>query len=146
VPREITAFSNPLVKRVRSLRDKKHRRDEGLFLAEGLRILTEAREAGHLPTYLFFAKGHDGHPLAQELIAATEASGGEVIQTDSDILSKLSGKDNPGAVVGVYRELSTDLSRGPAVAGGGAAARSGQSRHNPAHRRCGRRGRADPRR
>ncbi|MCR5869695.1 MULTISPECIES: RNA methyltransferase [unclassified Sphingomonas] len=109
--REITAFSNPLVKRVRSLRDKKHRRDEGLFLAEGLRILTEAREAGHLPAYLFFAKGYDGHPLAQELIAATEASGGEVIQTDSDILSKLSGKDNPGAVVGVYRELSTDLAR-----------------------------------
>ncbi len=109
--REITAFSNPLVKRVRSLRDKKHRRDEGLFLAEGLRILTEAREAGHLPEYLFFAKGHDTHPLAGELIAATEAAGGEVISTDSDILSKLSGKDNPGAVVGVYRELSTDLAR-----------------------------------
>ena len=111
MPREITAFSNPLVKRVRSLRDKKHRRDAGLFLAEGLRILTEAREAGHLPAYLFFAKGHDGHPLAQELIAATEAAGGEVIQTDNDILSKLSGKDNPGAVVGVYAELSTDLAR-----------------------------------
>ncbi|APR54955.1 RNA methyltransferase [Sphingomonas koreensis] len=109
--REITAFSNPLVKRVRSLRDKKHRRDEGLFLAEGLRILTEAREAGHLPEYLFFAKGHDTHPLAGELIAATEAAGGEVISTDGDILSKLSGKDNPGAVVGVYRELSTDLAR-----------------------------------
>ncbi|MFL9839416.1 RNA methyltransferase [Sphingomonas sp. ST-64] len=111
MPREITAFSNPLVKRVRSLRDKKHRRDEGLFLAEGLRILTEAREAGHLPAYLFFAKGHDSHPLAQELIAATEGAGGEVIQTDSDILSKLSGKDNPGAVVGVYAELPTELSR-----------------------------------
>jgi len=108
--REITAFSNPLVKRVRSLRDKKHRRDEGLFLAEGLRILTEAREAGHLPEYLFFAKGHT-HPLAGELIAATEAAGGEVIATDTDILSKLSGKDNPGAVVGVYRELPTDLAR-----------------------------------
>lgn len=109
MPREITAFSNPLVKRVRSLRDKKHRRDEGLFLAEGLRILTEAREAGHLPDYLFFAKGT--HPLAAQLIAATESAGGEVIQTDSDILSKLSGKDNPGAVVGVYRELATDLAR-----------------------------------
>lgn len=111
MPREITAFSNPLVKRVRSLRDKKHRRDEGLFLAEGLRILTEAREAGHLPDYLFFAKGHDTHKLAAELIAATEATGGEVIATDTDILSKLSGKDNPGAVVGVYRELPTDLAR-----------------------------------
>ena len=49
MPREISAFSNPLVKRVRSLRDKKHRREEGLFMAEGLRILAEAREAGHLP-------------------------------------------------------------------------------------------------
>lgn len=111
MPREITAFSNPLVKRIRSLRDKKHRRDEGLFLAEGLRILTEAREAGHLPAYLFFAKGHDAHPLAQQLIAVTEAAGGDVIATDSDILSKLSGKDNPGAVVGVYRELATNLDR-----------------------------------
>ena len=111
MPREITAFSNPLIKRVRNLRDKRHRREEGLFLAEGLRILTEAREAGHLPEYLFFAKGHDTHPLAAELIAAAEAAGGEVIATDSDILSKLSGKDNPGAVVGVYRELATDLAR-----------------------------------
>ena len=44
--REITGFSNPLVKQVRSLRDKKHRRAEGRFLAEGLRILTEALDAG----------------------------------------------------------------------------------------------------
>ncbi|ODP37540.1 TrmH family RNA methyltransferase [Sphingomonas turrisvirgatae] len=111
MPREITAFSNPLIKRMRSLRDKKHRRAEGLFLAEGLRILTEAREAGHLPAYLFYARGNDTHPLAKALIAATEAAGGEVIATDDDILSKLSGKDNPGAVVGVYRELATDLAR-----------------------------------
>src|SRR3546814_5331433 len=47
--REITGFSNPLVKRVRSLREKKFRKAEGLFLAEGLRILTEAREEGVLP-------------------------------------------------------------------------------------------------
>ena len=44
MPRQITAFSNPLVKRVRALRDKRHRRAEGLFLAEGLRILAEAEE------------------------------------------------------------------------------------------------------
>src|SRR3546814_9652332 len=53
--REITGFSNPLVKRVRSLREKKHRKREGLFLAEGLRILTEAREEGVLPEMLFHA-------------------------------------------------------------------------------------------
>ncbi|MGK6319770.1 TrmH family RNA methyltransferase [Sphingomonas sp. DT-204] len=107
MPREITAFSNPLIKRVRNLRDKRHRREEGRFLAEGLRILTEAREAGRLPEHLFFAD--DGHALVQSLIAATEAAGGEAIATTPDILSKLSGKDNPGAVIGVYPEFATAL-------------------------------------
>jgi TrmH family RNA methyltransferase len=109
MPRTITAFSNPLVKRIRSLRDKRHRREEGLFLAEGLRIATEARDAGILPAYLFFCPDTARHPLAAVLIAETEAAGGEAIETTVDILSKLSGKDNPGAIVGVYREFETPL-------------------------------------
>ncbi|MGE4323879.1 MAG: TrmH family RNA methyltransferase [Sphingobium sp.] len=107
--REITGFSNPLVKRVRSLREKKFRKAEGLFLAEGLRILTEAREEGVLPEMLFHAGSP--HPLAQDLIAAMEAAGGDVIETSPDILAKISGKDNPQAVVGVYRDRFTPLDR-----------------------------------
>ena len=109
MPREITAFSNTLVKRIRSLRDKKHRKAEGLFLAEGLRILTEAREAGRLPEHLFFAADSAKHPLVLALVGAVEAAGGEAIQTSHDILSKLSGKDNPQAVVGVFPEFTTPL-------------------------------------
>jgi RNA methyltransferase, TrmH family len=109
MPREITAFSNPLIKRVRNLRDKRHRREEGRFLAEGLRILTEAHEAGRLPEFLFFARDMASHALVRSLVAATEAAGGEAIETNADILSKLSGKDNPGAVVGVYPEFAVSL-------------------------------------
>jgi len=109
MPRQITAFSNPLVKQVRGLRDKKNRRREGLFIAEGLRILTEAREAGFLPEILFFADG-EAHPLLQTLIAATEAAGGDAIETNDDILEKLSGKDNPQPI-GVYRTFDTALER-----------------------------------
>lgn len=109
MPREITAYSNPLIKRVRGLREKRHRREEGLFLAEGLRILTEAREAGRLPQYLFFARDSARHPLVQALVADVEAAGGEAIETVPDILSKLSGKDNPQAVVGVFAEFSRTL-------------------------------------
>ncbi|MET0371752.1 MAG: RNA methyltransferase [Sphingobium sp.] len=105
--REITGFSNPLVKRVRSLREKKFRKTEGLFLAEGLRILTEARDEGVLPEMLFHAGST--HPLAVTLIAAMEAAGAEVFETTPDILSKMSGKDNPQAVVGVYRDRLTPL-------------------------------------
>ena len=111
MPREITAFSNPLVKRVRNLREKRHRREEGLFLAEGLRILAEAEEAGTLPDYLFFAADSAGHPIVRRLTAAVEAQGGEAIQTSRDILHKLSGKDNPQVVLGVYRQFDTDLAR-----------------------------------
>jgi TrmH family RNA methyltransferase len=107
--REITGFSNPLVKRVRSLRDKKHRKREGLFLAEGLRILTEAREEGVLPEMLFHAGEAAKHPLAAALIDAMEADGRDVIVTSPDILGKMSGKDNPQALVGVYRDRLTPL-------------------------------------
>lgn len=107
--RQITGFSNPLVKRVRSLRDKKHRKREGLFLAEGLRILTEAREAAALPEMLFFAPEGGRHPLAEALIADTETAGGDVIETSADVLSKLSGKDNPQTLIGVYRDRLTPL-------------------------------------
>jgi RNA methyltransferase, TrmH family len=111
MPREITAFSNPLVKRVRNLRDKRHRREEGLFLAEGLRILAEAEEAGELPLYLFFAAESAGHPIVRRLVGRVEAGGGEAIETSRDILHKLSGKDNPQTVLGVYRERDTALAR-----------------------------------
>ena len=109
MPRAITAFSNPLVKRVRTLRDKKHRRDEGLFLAEGLRILTEARAAGHVPTWIFFAADAGRHPLVAALVEAVEEAGGEAIETSRDILHKLSGKDNPQTVLGVFAEFATPL-------------------------------------
>ena len=109
--REITGFSNPLVKQVRGLRDKKQRRLTGLFLAEGLRILTEARDAGILPEMIWHAPESAAHTLVIELTAAVEAAGGEVFVTSADILAKLSGKDNPGAVIGVFRERLTPLTQ-----------------------------------
>ena len=109
MPRQVTAFSNATVKRIRSLRDKKHRREEGLFLAEGLRILTEARDSGRLPEIVAFSPEGAKHPLAAEIIAATEAGGGDTIETTPDILSKMSGKDNPQMLLGAYRQPGTSL-------------------------------------
>ncbi|OZA94671.1 MAG: hypothetical protein B7X57_00575 [Erythrobacter sp. 34-65-8] len=107
--RLITGFSNPTVKALRALREKKHRKAAGTFLAEGLRLLTDALECGHVPQVLVLASGRDPHPLLDRLEQAVFAAGGEVIETSADILGKITGKDNPQAVAGVYDEFDTSL-------------------------------------
>jgi TrmH family RNA methyltransferase len=107
--RQITGFSNPTVKALRALREKKHRKAAGKFLAEGLRLLTDARESGHLPEVLVMAEGRDPHPLLAALEADVLRAGGEVIETSADILGKITGKDNPQAVCGVFAEFDTSL-------------------------------------
>ena len=107
--RQITGFSNPTVKALRSLREKKHRKAAGKFLAEGLRLLTDARASGHVPELLVLAESRDPHPLLAELEADVLAAGGEVIETSPDILAKITGKDNPQAIAGVFAEFPTEL-------------------------------------
>ena len=107
--RRITGFSNPTVKFLRSLRDKKHRRLEQRFLAEGLRLLTDARETGLLPEMLVMASSRDFHPLLAELEADVAAAGGEIVEMSEDLLAKVTGKDNPQAVCGVFAEFDTSL-------------------------------------
>jgi len=107
--RTITGFSNPTVKLLRSLRDKKHRRREGKFLAEGLRLLTDARASERLPEMLVMAVERDPHPLLDAIAAEVAHAGGEVVETSAEILAKITGKDNPQAVAGVFAEFDTAL-------------------------------------
>ncbi len=109
--RSITGFSNPTVKALRALRDKKHRRQQGRFLAEGLRLLTDAREAGHLPELLVMASNREPHPLLAALEQAVEQAGGEIVETPPEILAKITAKDNPQAVIGMFAEFDTALGR-----------------------------------
>lgn len=98
----ITSHSNPTIKRIRGLRDKKHRRAEGRFLAEGVRVVSEAVEAGAIPETLVYAEGGVGSAPAQRLLAACAAAGSQLIETSRDILLKLTERDNPQAVLGVF--------------------------------------------
>ena len=108
--RTITGFSNPTAKFLRSLRDKKYRKREKRFLAEGLRLLTDARECGKLPEMLIMAAAREEHPLLKALEDDVIAAGGDVIEMDERVLAKVTGKENPQAVAGVYAEFDTNLS------------------------------------
>jgi len=104
----VTSLTNTTVKAVRALHMRKEREETGLFLAEGLKIVTEALETGHAPKILMFGPDAD-HPLLQRAIQATDAAGGEVIEVTRDILEKVSRRDNPQAVVAVFAQLFTPL-------------------------------------
>jgi TrmH family RNA methyltransferase len=108
---DIVSPANQVFKSLKSLAEKKGRRETGLFLAEGLRVCTEALETGHVPQYLIFAADAEAHPLTQALIAATERQGRMAIRSTRDLLHRLTGKDNPGAVAAAYTIPDTSLAQ-----------------------------------
>jgi TrmH family RNA methyltransferase len=106
--RAVTSLTNPTVKAVRALHLRKERDETGLFVAEGLKTVTEGVETGHAAQILLYGRDAD-HPLLTRAIEATLAAGGEVIEVTQEILAKVSRRDNPQAVVGVFRQVFTPL-------------------------------------
>jgi TrmH family RNA methyltransferase len=104
----ITSLANPTVKSVRALHLRKERDETGLFVAEGLKTVTEGVEQGHAPRILLHGPDAE-HPLLGKAIAATRAGGGEAIEVTEAILAKVSRRDNPQAVVGVFRQAFRPL-------------------------------------
>jgi len=108
VSQRITSLANPTVKAVRALHLRKERDETGLFVAEGLKNVTEGVEQGHAPQILLYGPEAD-HPLLRKAISATRAAGGEAIEVTEAILAKVSRRDNPQAVVGVFRQVFRSL-------------------------------------
>jgi TrmH family RNA methyltransferase len=110
VSRAITSLSNPTVKSVRALHMRKAREASGQFLAEGLKIVTEAVELGRAPRTLLYGAEAAAHPLLRQAVKAAEATGGEAIEVSRDILAKISRRDNPQTVLAVFDQAFASLS------------------------------------
>jgi len=107
--RAITSLANPTVKAARALHMRKAREASGRFLAEGLKIVTEAVELGRAPRTLLYSAEAAAHPLARRARAATEAAGGEAIEVSHEILAKISRRDNPQTVLAVFDQAFAPL-------------------------------------
>ena len=111
LPDPITSAGNAEVKRLRSLHERKYRRQTGWFLAEGTRTCTEAVELGWHLHRLAFLDGRGGDRMIRPLLAALERDGGRALPMTESLLSRISGKDNPQMVLGAFEQrwLSPDL-------------------------------------
>jgi TrmH family RNA methyltransferase len=105
--KQITSLANPIVKDIRGLALAKNRRASGLFVAEGLKLVADAVEAGwHIRT-LVHAGNVASQPLVSRLAAATHARGGTVLSVSEAVLAKISRRDNPQTVIGVFEQRLT---------------------------------------
>jgi TrmH family RNA methyltransferase len=109
--KQITSLTNPLVKAVRALHLRKEREASGQFLAEGLKIVTEAVKLGRPPRILLYGPEAREHPVLKRAADATLAAGGEVVEVTHDILEKISRRDNPQTVVAVFEQTFAPLER-----------------------------------
>lgn len=105
----ITSLTNDTVKSVRALHAKKEREATGLFLAEGLKFIGEALDLKQAPRMLLVGQDARPHPLLDRAKAETRAAGGRVVTVTHAILEKISRRDNPQTVLGVFRQTYTPL-------------------------------------
>ena len=110
VYKEITSLTNPIIKDIRGLTQRKNRTESNQFIAEGLKLVAAAVEAEWPLRILVFGKKIAEHALVQKIAARTKARGGMVLEVSEAVLSKIARRDNPQMVIGVFDQLWADRS------------------------------------
>ena len=108
--KEVTSLANPLVKDIRALALKKFRDQQRAFMAEGLKLVIDALDAGWTIRALVFAKSARDNPAVQKAAARTVAAGGLVLEASEKVLSGITRRDNPQMAVGVFKQRLVQLS------------------------------------
>jgi len=102
--KKVTSLANPLVKDIRALHQKKHRDETGLFIAEGQKLVRDAVEGGWPVHMLAYAGSLAGDEQIGTLAARTKSSGGTVLEVNAQVLEKITRRENPQNVVGVFKQ------------------------------------------
>lgn len=114
----ITSLTNERVKAIRALEMRKERKATGLFVAEGAALLVTARNAGFVPETLVYRAGSLETSLQKGLVASALAAGSEVLEVNEAVLTKLAAKDNPQAMLAVFRQRWAPLPERGAIGPG----------------------------
>ena len=107
--KEVTSLSNPIVKDIKALSDKKHRDETKSFMAEGLKLVIDALELGFEIRTLVYAKNVKDKPQVVQCATKTVARGGLVLEVSEKVLSSITRRDNPQMVVGIFTQRWTNI-------------------------------------
>jgi TrmH family RNA methyltransferase len=102
----ISSLSNPLIKQARSLRQKKARRESGLFLVEGIHHVGEAVEAGWDVESVLYAPDLLTSSFAHDLISRLAFKPQPVTP---QVMESLADKENPQGILAIVHQKQTHL-------------------------------------
>lgn len=102
----IVSTSNPIIKKVRSLHQKKARTESGLFLVEGIHHVGEVIEAGWDVETILYASDLLTSAFAHDLISRLSFTPQPVT---AQVMESLADKENPQGILAVVRQKKTQL-------------------------------------
>ena len=101
---EITAVSNPRIKSIRALAQKKNREETGTFVAEGMKLVLDAFEKGWRMETLVYSRAIKDQQNLQALAAKVRVAGADIIEASDKVITSITRKDNPQSVIGVVSQ------------------------------------------
>ena len=109
MPELISSSSNPLVKQIRALRQRKGRDETGLFLVEGIHHVGEAAEAGWQIETLAYAPDQLKGDFAQHLLDEQMRRNVRCVALTPGLFSAIAEKDNPQGILAVVGQRHLKL-------------------------------------
>ncbi|MCX5496322.1 RNA methyltransferase [Kaistia dalseonensis] len=103
----ITSLTNPTIKDIRGLALPKNRKESGLFVTEGMKLVADAVEEDWPIKILVYGAKVAQHPVVRRVAQVAHARGGDVLEVSEAVLEKITRRDNPQMVVGVFEQRLT---------------------------------------
>jgi RNA methyltransferase, TrmH family len=100
---EISSAANPLIKRMRLLADRRHRRREGAFVVQGIQPVWQAVEAGADIEALIVAPDLIRAPAAARMVAQQEERGTRVVNISGALFRRIADRDGPSGLAAIVR-------------------------------------------
>jgi RNA methyltransferase, TrmH family len=105
----ITSAANPVVKRVRLLGDRRHRRRDGAFVVRGIQPVWQAVEAGADIETLIVAPDLLRASGALDMVAQQEAAGMRVARVTGELFGRIADRDRPTGLAAIVRSATGTL-------------------------------------
>jgi RNA methyltransferase, TrmH family len=101
---QITSLSNPKIKWIRKLKERKERDLAGLFWIEGLRIVAEAAQLKAGIDTLVVAPSLLSSSFGRDLFQEQKAQGTPILEVSDDVFRSISLKEGPQGIAALVRQ------------------------------------------